>query len=75
MNGLSAKAPTQIVTHVYGQKSLEILGSRLAGAEPCDDELQETSYVEYVRSFYQQNQDEQVAISDSEKDLRNRNII
>ena len=51
MNGLSANAPTQIVTHVYGQKSLEILGSRLAGGEPFDDELQETSYVGYESSF------------------------
>ena len=51
MNGLSANAPTQIVTHVYGQKSLEILGSRLAGGEPFDDELQQTSYVGYESSF------------------------
>ena len=50
--GLSAFAPTKIVTPVYGQTSLEILGSRLGGEEP----INETSYYQYESSFSKQCQ-------------------
>ena len=43
-NRLSAFAPDMVIAHDSGQMSLEILGSRLAGDELFDDELQETSY-------------------------------
>ena len=44
-NEISAVLSVRIVTHVYRQTSLEILGSRLADEEHFDDDFQETGYV------------------------------